>query len=188
MKIIDITYNWNGSLIKRDFTKYIILHHRAGDGDVQSIHNLHLNKGWVGIGYHFYVKKDGSIYRGRPVDTVGAHTTNYNSASIGICFEGNFENETMSAPQLEAAQELIFYLKNLYSGVEVKRHKDCNNTSCPGKNFPSDAIIQKEIIMTIDKAKEIVKVKAGLENSTINFLLCYKYGEELLIKLAKAMK
>ena len=63
MKIIEKTYKWRGSLTKRTSTKYIILHHRAGNGDADSIHSTHLvNNGWSGIGYHFYVRKDGSVY------------------------------------------------------------------------------------------------------------------------------
>ncbi len=42
--------------------------------------------------------------------------------------------------------------------------------------------------MTIDDAKEILKTKAGLEEKSIEFLLCYKYGEALITKLAEAMK
>lgn len=188
LKIIEQTYKWNGSLTKRAATKYIILHHRAGNGDVQSIHNTHLKNGWSGIGYHFYVRKDGSVYRGRPVNVVGAHTTNYNSISIGVCFEGNFESETMPEVQIKAGQELVVYLKNLYPSAEVKRHKDFNSTACPGKNFPFEKIKKGEMTMTVNEAKEIIKKKAGLENDTINFILCYKYGEELIVKLAKAMK
>ena len=73
MNIIEQSYKWNGSLSKRLSTKYIILHHRAGNGDVQSIHQTHLANGWSGIGYHFYVRKDGSVYLGRPIDT-SVHT------------------------------------------------------------------------------------------------------------------
>jgi len=71
---------------------------------------------------------------------VGAHCTEYNWLSIGICFEGNFENEKMPAAQLKAGQELISYLKRQYSSAEVKRHKDFNSTACPGKKFPFDGI------------------------------------------------
>ena len=41
--------------------------------------------------------------------------------------------------------------------------------------------------MSVEDAIEIVQAKAGLENETIEFLLCYKYGEELIRKLADAM-
>lgn len=187
MKITEQTYKWNGSLTKRASTKYIILHHRAGNGDVQSIHTQHVNQGYNGIGYHLYVRKDGSVYRGRPIDTVGAHCIGVNNVSIGVCFEGNFENETMTPAQIKAGKELISYIKGLYPSAEVKKHKELYNTACPGKKFPFDAIVEGAKNMDIEDAIKTVQIKAGLEDETIDFLLCYKYGEELLIKLAEAM-
>ena len=188
MKINEKTYKWNGVLAKRPSTDYIILHHRAGSGDVDSIHAGHLTQGWVGIGYHFYIRKDGSVYNGRPIDTIGAHCTGKNGYSVGVCFEGNFEHETITEAQLAAGKELITYLKGLYPKAEIKRHKDFQSTACPGKNFPFEDIKKGGHILTIDEAIKIVKTKAGLEDDTIKFLLCYKYGEELLKKLAKGMQ
>ena len=46
----------------------------------------------------------------------------------------------------------------------------------------------EEKSMDIGKAKEILKTKAGLSEETITFLLCYKYGDALVTKLAEAMK
>ena len=188
MKIVEKSYKWNGTLAKRKATDYIILHHRAGNGDADSIHAGHLSQGWTGIGYHFYVRKDGSVYRGRPIEIIGAHCTGKNSCSIGICFEGNFENETMTAAQLKAGKELVSYLKGLYPSAEIKRHKDFQSTACPGRNFPFEEIKKGDNVMTVNEAVEIIKNKAGLEDETIEFLLCYKYGEDLVKKLAKGMK
>lgn len=42
--------------------------------------------------------------------------------------------------------------------------------------------------LTLDESIEIIKQKAGLSDETIAFLLCYKYGNDLLIKLATAIK
>lgn len=69
MKITEVGYKWHGALKMRAATKYIVLHHRAGSGTVESIHAEHIARGWAGIGYHFYVRRDGSIYRGRPLGT-----------------------------------------------------------------------------------------------------------------------
>lgn len=141
MNIIEKSYQWNGSLSKRKKTDYIILHHAsAKTASPDAIHSWHLSNGWAGIGYHFLVRKNGSIYRGRPVDFVGAHTTNYNSISVGICFEGDFEKETISNAQKTAGIKLVSYLKRLYPNAKVKKHKDFNATDCPGKNFPFDEI------------------------------------------------
>ena len=161
MNIIENSFKYNGALQKRRTTAYIILHHRAGDGDVKSIHEGHLKNGWTGIGYHFYVRKDGTIYRGRPIETVGAHCTGKNSESIGICFEGNCEVETMPLPQFKAGQELISYLIGAYTKAEVKRHRDFMATACPGRNFPFNDIskgassVKKELTSANDIVWEL---------------------------------
>ena len=150
MNIIETNFKWNGDLSTRSSTKYIVLHHRVGNGDVQSIHNTHINNGWTGIGYNFYIRKDGSIYRGRPIDKSGAHATGYNSISVGICFEGNYDStdKVMPSAQFKAGQDLIAYLKNMYPTATVVKHADLNYTACPGRYFPFDEIIQppKQII------------------------------------------
>lgn len=146
MNITETNFSWSGSLSKRASTKYIILHHRAGNGDAKSIHNQHLKNGWCGIGYHFYVRKDGSVFRGRPIDTVGAHTSGSNSVSVGICFEGNYHssNKEMPLSQLKAGQELIAYIKGIYKDAQIKKHSDFQATACPGQYFPFDDVIPKE--------------------------------------------
>lgn len=188
LKIVEPEYKWNGTLTKRNATKYIVIHHCAGNGTPASIHNSHIKQGWTGIGYHFYVRKDGSIWRGRPISVIGAHCAGHNHESIGICFEGNFETENKIANvQLRAGKALVTYVNGLYPNAQIKKHKDFGGTACPGRYFPFDEIRKGEMEMSVEEAVEIVQAKAGLEEGTIDFLLCYKYGEELLIKLAEAM-
>lgn len=120
MNIIEKTYNWNGSLKNRTSTKRIILHHAESKScTADDIHRWHLANGWCGIGYHFFVRKDGSIYRGRPEGVIGSHAKESNSDSIGICFEGSYMTETMSDVQINAGRELVAYLKNKYGITTV---------------------------------------------------------------------
>lgn len=140
MKIIDTNLEF-GELKYRTLTTEIILHHAAATTmSVEQIHNLHKANGWSGIGYHFYIRKDGSIYRGRPEGAVGAHASGSNSDSVGICFEGNFENETMPDVQKKSGKWLVGYIKHKYNISKVKRHTDVNATACPGIHFPFDDI------------------------------------------------
>lgn len=137
MQIIESTYRWAGALAKRQATRRIILHHAAAvTCTAQQIHQWHLANGWSGIGYHFFVRKDGSVYRGRPEDTVGAHAGSNNYDSIGVCFEGSFDREQMPAAQKAAGKELVAYLKQKYGISQVQKHSDVNATGCPGGNFP----------------------------------------------------
>ena len=141
MQIIEVDYKWKGSLTKRTKTEMIVLHHAASKSCTpQQIHQWHLNNSWIGIGYNFFVSRDGKVFRGRPEDVVGSHTKGYNSKSIGICFEGDYTTQTMPKAQLEAGKELVAYLKDKYNITKVKGHRDLMATSCPGKNFPFNEI------------------------------------------------
>ena len=146
MNVIEEKYNWAYPLTRRARTTLLVLHHEAGSGSTaQQIHNYHrYTNGWAGIAYHYYVRKDGTIYRGRPENTIGGHCLGYNSTSIGICFEGNFENETMGQAQINAGWELIADILRRYPGISVRRHKDLNQTACPGRNFPFDTLTGAE--------------------------------------------
>ena len=117
-----------------------VLHHAAASGSVETVHGWHLNNGWAGIGYHFYVRKDDTVYRGRPENWIGAHTVGHNE-KIGICAEGNYEKETMPDVQRNAISALIAYLWDKYGNVKVYGHRDLDATACPGKNYPFDSIV-----------------------------------------------
>lgn len=171
MEIIETNLEFT-SLSKRSVTNRIILHH-SGVSVLQSIeviHNYHKNTNkWAGIGYHFYVRKDGSIYRGRPEEMIGAHAYGANSDSIGICAEGNFNEETMSDIQKNAIKELVAYLKEKYNITKVQRHSDTIATTCPGKNYPFDDIINGQVIKEeqtkksiVDLANEVIAGKYGV--------------------------
>ena len=128
---------------KRSKTNMLILHHAAGNGSVEDVHKSHLSRNWYGIGYHYYVRKDGSIWRGRPEDSVGTHTYGKNMTSIAICFEGNFETDVMSDVQLQAGKELISDILGRYEGIKLGCHREYDSTACPGKNFPDELLNMK---------------------------------------------
>ncbi len=155
MNIIEIPLVFEGGLQARSKTEKIILHHRAGFGDILSIHKDHIKKGWAGIGYHFYVRCDGSIYRGRPIETMGAHCQGKNTESIGICFEGDFTKESMGKEQLEAGRKLLAYLEEIYGkDFRIYKHSDFSVTECPGDKFPFDEILkvsEDELVNTMYK-------------------------------------
>lgn len=140
MNIISTNLSF-GSLSALNSVTRIILHHaEARTCSAEDIHRWHKQNGWSGAGYHFLVRKDGSVYRLRPENKVGAHAKGANSNSLGICFEGSYQTETMPEAQVKAGQELVAYLKKKYGISKVQRHSDVCKTSCPGKNFQFERI------------------------------------------------
>jgi N-acetyl-anhydromuramyl-L-alanine amidase AmpD len=138
MNIIKLKYRWASNLAVRTKTDYIALHHPANKScTAEDIHRWHLANGWAGIGYHFFVTKEGLIYEGRPLNTIGAQIAGHNSRGIGICVEGNYELEQhLPEAQYKAVQELLDYLKTIYPNAELVGHRDIAASACPGRYFP----------------------------------------------------
>lgn len=158
MTVIETALDWARPLVNRVVTDTIILHHAAANGSVEAVHQSHVARGWAGIAYHYYVRKDGSVYRGRPEWAVGGHTSGHNWHTLGICFEGNFEVEQMGEAQLNTGRELIADILARWGNLKVVRHRDLVSTACPGKNFPFNDMLKKEdepvVYATLDDVPE----------------------------------
>ena len=153
MQVVD--FKWQEDTFEgRNEPKYLVFHHTASDNmSVQAFNESHKNKGWGGIGYHYYIRKDGTIYKGRPEEAVGAHAIGKNRDSIGICLEGNFENTKPTEKQINSLVKLSTDMIIKYNLDSTLGHKDVYNTLCPGKNFSSDSVNEKivsELINLID--------------------------------------
>ena len=165
MQIIETNLPTNGRFSRRDRTDEIILHHaEASHASVEDINQWHLEHGWTGIGYHFYIRKDGRIYRGRPEWAVGAHAQGHNSRAVGICCEGSYMTETMPQAQFDALVGLVREEMAKYPGAKVLRHKDVNSTDCPGVNYPWKALLatlspekKEETKLTYDQFKALLQ-------------------------------
>ena len=136
------TYLKFGPLENRFVTDCIVVHHigMANNDDVsaETVHQWHLNNGWSGIGYHFLIRKDGTIEEGRPLGTVGAHVYGENRHTVGINLVGNFESAVPTEAQKTAAAHLIASLCTVYQldpvwESTVKGHCDLSATACPGR-------------------------------------------------------
>lgn len=196
MNIIETNLDFK-DMSTRKSTERIIIHHAdAKNCSAEDIHRWHLNNGWSGAGYHFLVRKDGTIYRLRPEEKVGAHAYGANYNSLGICFEGDYMQEDMTEAQKEAGKELVAYLKNKYNITTVQAHRDVCATSCPGDKFPFDEIANfessNEIIPqpqgNVQKGN-VAKIQATLnERYGLNIAVDNMYGNETRKALVKGLQ
>lgn len=139
MQVTETNLKFNGSLTRRKSTKRAIIHHSASpDVPASTIHGWHLGQKWAGIGYHFVIRANGAIERGRPEWAIGSHSGPAgNGDSIGIVLTGNFETGKPTAAQMESLVWLLKeYLPGKYGLLQVIGHKDVMATACPGRNFP----------------------------------------------------
>ncbi len=121
----------------------IVVHHTGNPYDdnlsAEELHESHLGNGWAGIGYHYVIRKDGTIEKGRPEWAVGAHAEGFNRESIGVQLCGNFELVDPTPEQIESAAYLIGWLCEKYCLVpdagHVVGHRDLMATACPGERL-----------------------------------------------------
>lgn len=137
MRIIETNLAFS-RLIPRRRTTHIIIHHTASsDRPASTFHAEHIRRGWAGIGYHFLIRRNGVIERGRPEATVGSHASRKNKISIGIALTGNFQNVVPSDLQIVALKNLVLHLRDKYDipHERVMLHRQVGATACPGGNF-----------------------------------------------------
>lgn len=126
----------------REKTEYIVIHCSATppsmDIGVQEIDRWHRQKGWQGCGYHYVIRRDGSIETGRPDDVIGAHVANHNHNSLGICMVGGVAEKDKVTPennfteaQFASAQALISRMRAKYPEAKVRGHRDFAKKACP---------------------------------------------------------
>lgn len=188
MNIIDVNLSF-GSMTYGNNPNMLIVHHLEAEGNnwtVQAIHDMHKNEnGWAGIGYHYYIRLDGSVYKGRPDNAIGAHCQGCNANTLGISFEGNYDNRTeMPIEQYNTWCELKAYLCNKYGNMPVYGHREKGQSECPGKNFPLDKV--KAAISQHSKGYVVTTylphAYEGYDGVDINYCLSYFQGVKTYVR------
>lgn len=107
------------------------------DIGVKEIDKWHRARGWNGIGYHYVIRRDGTVETGRNEYIAGAHVSGHNANSIGICYAGgkgddNRPEDNRTPEQKAALTNLIAKLRAKYPEASVVGHRDLDrNKACP---------------------------------------------------------
>ena len=120
----------------------IVIHCSAVKPDQQSsaaqIDSWHRQRGFhLGIGYHYVIRRDGTLEMGRPEYMVGAHCKNHNQHSIGVCYEGGLDirgnpADTRTEAQKRTMRQLVDELRQRYPKAIVVGHHNLNPLkACP---------------------------------------------------------
>lgn len=151
LRIIDITDQLPKGIRaygKRNLSQIVrfVIHHSADPaGYPLKYANYHINThGWPGIGYHFVIQKDGTIYQTNALETISYNVESYNTGTLGICLTGDYTVEKVPQAQMES---LIWLLKDLSGSLGAKPilpHSAFKATKCPGDQIDTDQI-SKEV-------------------------------------------
>lgn len=177
MTIIEEKYNWaRTNFAPNENPNTIVIHHAlAPSCTAQDIHRWHLERGWMGIAYHYFIRKNGVIYRGRQEHHRGGSLLgDENINVISICLEGCYTDygdlteKIVPEVQIKALHELCDDIASRYRIVAIKRHADYpsgKGKDCPGKYFPWDRFISE---------REIGMVSETWKNKAVEFVLRFQ--------------
>lgn len=128
----------------RSRTDAIFVHCSATKPDmdigVETIRMWHKQQGWLDVGYHFIIKRDGTVEEGRPVNVVGSHVKGWNSRSVGVCLVGGVDEKgrpeaNFTPAQMHSLRTKLAELRVLYPLAAVMAHHDVAPKACPSFDF-----------------------------------------------------
>ena len=157
---------------KNNDLKFLVIHHTGGtDADPQAdsshhtaemIEQWHLSKGWEGIGYHYVIHKDGTIYAGRPEYRTSAAVLNHNSTTLNIVLTGNFDRKG-SVPTKEQEESFKWLYRDILTrhkqltSDKVIPHRKLQKKSCYGWNLSDtygQELAKKAVMESIPELKD----------------------------------
>ena len=130
----------------RNWTHVIVHHTGAEEKDAAQVRRYHLSLGWVDIGYHYVVERDGTVVSGRSLSLQGAHCAagGMNFYGIGVALLGNLENHPPLAAQRTSLNNLLLELCRRFNipAQRVLGHREVPGaaTACPGRNLDMAAV------------------------------------------------
>jgi N-acetylmuramoyl-L-alanine amidase len=131
--------------LKPEDVRFIAVHCAATppsmDIGAKELDRMHRQRGFRSIGYHFVVRRDGTLEDGRPLTERGAHVEDWNHCSIGICLVGGVDSKmkpeaNFTEAQLNSLSNLLLDLSTRFPDAKVQGHRDFPNVAkaCPSFN------------------------------------------------------
>jgi len=116
------------------------------DIDVHDVHKWHLDRGWSGCGYNYFIKTDGTLQYGRDLEITPAAQSGYNTGSIAICLNG-LEVEDFTDAQLERLLEFCSEIDSAYNGIRFRGHKEVAAKDCPVFDYQKVLVLDSHGMM-----------------------------------------
>jgi N-acetylmuramoyl-L-alanine amidase len=99
--------------------------------DAKEIDQWHKQRGWREIGYHYFIKTDGTLELGRDINLTPAAQAGHNAGTIAICLNGLYKKD-FTIEQIFTLRELCRLINEAYEGkITFHGHKEVSNKSCP---------------------------------------------------------
>ena len=123
-------------LIKRVFIHCSASDHRHHD-DVSVMDRWHRQRGWTGVGYHFFIRKDGLIQQGRPLERTPAAQRKHNRYTVAICLHG-LSDDLFTEHQFRSLRNLSKQIKLQHNNnITFHGHCEVAAKTCPVFDYKS---------------------------------------------------
>lgn len=121
---------------------------------VREVRQSHKERGFLDVGYHFIIKRDGTVEAGREESSIGSHAKGYNHNSIGVCLIGGVNDRmkpeaNFTPAQMAALRSLLVTLLAKYEGSVLRAHHDVAPKACP--SFDLKRWWEKNELVTSDR-------------------------------------
>lgn len=129
---------------QRESTEAIFVHCSATkphmNWGVREIRQSHKERGFLDVGYHFIIKRDGTVEEGRDEMAVGSHVKGHNHNSIGVCLVGGIDDKgkfeaNFTPAQMQSLRSLLVTLLAKYEGAVLRAHHEVAPKACPSFNL-----------------------------------------------------
>ena len=104
---------------------------------VQVIAQAHVDRGYPGIAYDFYVSQSGQLFQVSPLEAVVKADAEWSGGGVNICLEGNFDASVPPPAQLTAAAQLCAWMLQRTGLLpqNIIGQRELLQTSSPGNTF-----------------------------------------------------
>lgn len=96
----------------------------------KEIDRWHRQRGFLCIGYHYVIRRDGTVEEGRPEEQAGAHVEGHNKDSIGVCIvggvaaDGKSGEQNFTDAQYVSLHAVLRGLRGRYKNADILGHRD----------------------------------------------------------------
>lgn len=112
----------------------VFIHCSASDNpkhdNIATIAKWHAERGFHGVGYHYFIRKDGRIETGRSLERHPAAQEGHNRNTVAICLHG-LEKENFTAQQFAALIDLVHQILDAYPQATIHGHCEVSKKTCP---------------------------------------------------------
>ncbi|PHR19278.1 MAG: hypothetical protein COA37_17765 [Hoeflea sp.] len=126
----------------------VFIHCSASDNpahdNVATMRAWHLQRGWSDVGYHLFIRKDGVVEAGRPLEITPAAQAGHNTGTIAICLHG-LDIDKFTQAQFDTLRALCASINRQYGGkLTFHGHREVAAKACP--------VFDYKAILNLDRA------------------------------------